>query len=92
MRHVVLAALALTAAPVAAQVAIAPLTIDSPIEAIAADPRAKAVLDAALPGLTAHPMYDSFKAMSLKAIQPMSNGKVSDAALAQVAQGLAAIK
>ncbi len=92
MRHIALAALALVAAPVAAEVASAPLTIDSPIAALAADPRAKAVLDEALPGLTRHRMYGFFKSMSLKTLQPMSRGKVSDAALAKIAAGLAAIK
>ena len=67
-------------------------TLDTPIETIAADPAGKAVLDKDLPGLTSHEAYDSFKSMSLKAVQPMSNGALSDAALAKAATDLAAIK
>ena len=67
-------------------------TLDTPIETIAADPAGKAVLDKDLPGLTSHEAYDSFKSMSLKAVQPMSNGALSDAAMAKAATDLAAIK
>jgi hypothetical protein len=70
----------------------AKLTIDSPIESIAANPAGKAVLDKDLPGLTSHEAFDSFKAMSLKDVAPMSNGVISDEALAKVAADLAAIK
>lgn len=67
-------------------------TLDTPIETIAADPAGKAVLDKDLPGLTSHEAYDSFKSMSLKAVQPMSNGALSDAAMAKAAADLAMIK
>ena len=67
-------------------------TVDTPIETIAADPAGKAVLDKDMPGLTSHEAYDSFKSMSLKAVQPMSNGAISDAALAKVQADLAAVK
>jgi len=72
--------------------ATAKLSVDSPIEVLAADPKAKAVLDANFPGMTDHPMYNSFKNMSLKQVQPMSGGRVTDAAIAATAAGLAAIK
>jgi hypothetical protein len=68
----------------------AALTVDSPIEALAADAKGKAVLEAEFPGITAHPMYDSFKAMSLKQVAPMSNGVVTEEKIAKVAAGLAA--
>ena len=42
------------------------------------------MLDKDLPGLTSHEAYDSFKSMSLKDVQPMSNGAISDAALSKV--------
>ena len=67
-------------------------TLDTPIETIAADPAGKAVLDRDLPGLTTHEAYDSFKSMSLKAVQPMSNGALTDAALAKAGTDLAALK
>lgn len=95
------AALALIASPAAAaapvQDAAAPaaaakFTVDTPIEQIAADPKAKAVLDAAVPGLTTHAMYDQFKSMSLTQLQPMSGGQLTDEQIAKVKEGLAGIK
>jgi hypothetical protein len=63
----------------------AALSVEStPIEALAANPAAKAVLDKDVPGLTAHPAYDQFKAMSLKQVQPMSQGALTDEMLAAV--------
>lgn len=79
------------AAAAAAAVA-AKFNLDTPIEALVADPKAKAVLDADLPGVTTHPSYDMFKAMSLRAVQPMSNGKLTDEQLKKVETDLAAIK
>ncbi len=93
------ALIALTGAPLAAESAAAPaaaapakLTIDSPIEAIVADAAGKAVLDANFPGMTSHPAYDQFKAMSLKAVQPFSNGVITDEAIAKTTADLAALK
>ena len=70
----------------------AKFTLDTPIETIAADPKGKAVLDTDLNNITAHPMYDQFKSMSLAQVQPMSQGALSDAALAKVKTDLATIK
>jgi hypothetical protein len=78
------------AAPAAA--ASGALTLDTPIETIAANPAGKAVLDKDLPGLTTHAMYDQFKSMSLKDLQPMSQGAVSDEALKKTGEDLAKIK
>ncbi|TGX53616.1 hypothetical protein E5A73_12390 [Sphingomonas gei] len=72
--------------------ATAKFSLDTPIEALVADPQAKAVLDADLPGVSTHPSYDMFKGMSLRAVQPMSNGKLTDEALKKVETDLAAIK
>lgn len=83
------------AMPTAGAAAPAPggaLTVDTPIETIVANPAGKAVLDKDVPGLTTHAMYDSFKSMSLKALQPMSSGALSDEMLAKVETDLAAIK
>ena len=97
-----LATLVFLAAPVAviAQTAPAPtapaasakLSIDSPIEVIAADPKGKVVLDANFPGMTANPMYEQFKTMTLKQVQPMSGGRMTEAAVAKTEADLAAIK
>lgn len=67
-------------------------SLDTPIETIAADPAGKAVLDATFPGMTAHPMYDQFKGMSLTQLQPMSQGQITDAQIAKAKADLAAVK
>jgi hypothetical protein len=66
--------------------------VDMPIEAIAADPKAKAVLDAVFPGMTTHTMYEQFKGMSLKQLQPMAGDQITDAGIAKMATELAALK
>lgn len=93
-------ALAAVAAPaaVAAQGEAAPapaaaaFTIDTPIEALMADERAKAVVVKHLPGIDQHPAYADFKALSLKALAPFSQGLISDELLGKIGADLAAIK
>lgn len=81
-----------TAAPAApAAAATGALTLDSPVEAIVANPAGKAVLDTELPGLTGHPQYEQFKAMSLKQLQPMAPDQLTQERLDKVAAGLAKI-
>jgi hypothetical protein len=53
----------------------------TPISEIAATPEGKAALDKNLPGLTTHQSYDRFKSMSLKEVQPMSRGLITDTQL-----------
>jgi hypothetical protein len=67
------------------------LTIDTPIEVVTATPGAKAVLDADIPGLTDHPLYDKFKSDSLRALAPKFGGAISDKDLAKVQADLAAL-
>lgn len=69
-------------------------TIDTPIEVLMADERAKAVEIANFGGqdLTQHPLYNDFKALSLKALAPFSQGLITEAMLARIAAELAAIK
>jgi hypothetical protein len=88
------AAQAQTAAPAAktAAVVAAKFNLDTPIETLVADAKAKAVLDADLPGLTSHPAYDSFKAMSLRAVQPLAQGALTDEMLKKTETDLAAVK
>jgi len=76
------------AAPAAA------FTIDTPIETLMADERAKAVVIQNFGGtdLTAHPAYDQFKSLSLKALAPFSQGLISEEMLTKIAADLAAIK
>ena len=80
------------AKPAAAPAAAGKFSLETPIETLVADPAAKAVIDADLPGITAHPMYEQFKSMSLSQLAPMSGGKLSDEALAKTKAHLAAIK
>jgi hypothetical protein len=70
----------------------AKLTIDSPIEALMADPKAKAAVEASMPGVDAHPAYGQFKAMSLKQVQPFSNGAITEDMLAKIEAALSAIE
>ena len=72
------------AAPAAYRTASLRLSINTPVVQLCADPRAKAVLDSDMPGLTTRPEYDFFKHMSLKTLKSMSGGKMTDADLRRV--------
>ncbi|HEY0266269.1 MAG TPA: hypothetical protein VGC16_05915 [Rhizomicrobium sp.] len=52
-------------------------TQDTPVEKIAADPSAKAILDKDIPGLLDDARYPLFKSMSLKQMQQASDGDLS---------------
>ena len=94
MKKMILASLAGLSIAFAAGAALAAdkLTVDeTPIADLAATPETKAILDKDLPGLTAHPAFDQFKGMTLKALQPMSGGVVTDEQLAAVQAGLDAL-
>ena len=68
-------------------------SIDTPIETLMADERAKAVVIANLGGqdITQHPYYEQFKAMSLKELAPFSQGLITEEMLTKIAAELAAI-
>lgn len=99
MKSAVLALLAL-AAPVTAQAQPAPapaaaaakFSLDTPIETLVADAKAKAVLDADVPGLTTHAMYDQFKGMTLNQLAGMAPDQLTPEKLAKVKGDLAPIK
>lgn len=76
----------------AAHVAQAKFSLDTPVEAIVADEKAKAVLEANLPGVTTHEHYEMFKTMSLKQIAGMAPDKLTPEVLAKVETDLAAVK
>ena len=68
--------------PVQAQEAPAPVQVaaynrDTPVEKLAADPAAVAVLNKDLPGLLTAPEFSIFKSMSLKQLQQASGGDMS---------------
>jgi hypothetical protein len=107
MKFIPLAALGLAAAAVTAPAfaaeddaatttttaaAAAAFTVDMPIEALMADERAKAAVLTTLPDLDQHPAYEQFKAMSLTAVAPFSQGMITEEVLAKIAADLAAIQ
>ena len=79
------------AAP-AAPVATTKFNLDTPIEQIVADPKAKAVLDADLPGLTTNDKYEMFKGMSLNQVAGFAPDKMTPERLAKTATDLAPLK
>ncbi|MBQ1498165.1 MAG: hypothetical protein IIZ38_07615 [Sphingomonas sp.] len=82
---------AATPAPAAAPAA--KFSADTPIEALFANEGAKAVLVAdGLGDIDKHPAYEQFKGMSFRAIQPFSEGKLTDEMLAKLDADLAKVK
>lgn len=80
-------------APAATPAAAAKFSADTPIEALFANEGAKAVLVAdGLGDIDKHPAYDQFKAMSFRAVQPYSEGKITDELLAKLDADLAKVK
>lgn len=80
-------------APAPAAAAAAKFNLDTPIEVLVADEKAKAVVAAGLGGdPSQHPSYEMFKGMSLRQVQPMSGGAVTEEMLATIEKGLAEIK
>ena len=75
--------------PVETRLTVARLDLNTPVSRLCANPRAKAVLDTDLPGLTARPEFPFFKSMSLNTLKKMSRGQMSDADLAKVQAELA---
>ena len=90
--HGVIASLALmVATPGLAKDDKPSFSIKTPIEKIAANPAARAVIDAELPGFTSHPMYEQFKTMSLDALDAMFPGAVPRERIDAVDKALRAI-
>ncbi|AUX68492.1 hypothetical protein CHX26_02255 [Porphyrobacter sp. HT-58-2] len=79
-----------TSAPVEAPAAL--FTLDTPIEALMADDRAKAVLAKHLGPVDQHPAYEQFKTLSLRVLAPYSQGMISDETLVKIEADLTAIK
>jgi hypothetical protein len=71
----------------------AKFNLDTPIEALVADEKAKAVLAVDLgTDVTANPAYESFKAMSLRQVQAFAPDKLTDTVMGKIEGDLAAIK
>lgn len=69
----------------------AKFSLDTPIEALIADARAKAVIDTDLPDLTKHPQYEQFKSMSLTTLSSFAPDKLTPERLGKVKDDLAKI-
>jgi len=67
------------------------LSIDSPIEAIMMSWEGRQLVNRELPTLATHPAYDQFKGMRLKDLQGVSDGAITDQALANIEAGLKAM-
>jgi hypothetical protein len=65
-------------------------TLDTPIKDLIADPQAKAVLDKDLPGMSSDENLPRFEDKSLRALQPLSGGQITDDLLKKVAADLSA--
>ena len=74
-----------------APVGVGALSLDTPIEQIAASPAGKAVLDKDVPGLITHPAYEQFKSLSIKDVQPMSQGAITDSMIKRLGADLASL-
>ena len=89
------AALAQTAAPSpapAAAPAAAKFNLETTIQDIVADAKAKAVLETNLPGISTHESYEMFKGMSLKQLSGYAADKLTPEVLAKTEKDLAAVK
>jgi hypothetical protein len=65
------------------------MSVDTtPIAELAADPTAKAILVKELGDVTQHPAYEQFKGMTLRQLQPMSGGMLSEERLTAIQAGL----
>ena len=80
------------AAAPAAPAAAAPLNLDTPVEGIVGDAAGKAVLDADLPELAAHPQYEMFKGMTLRQLASIAPDKLTTEVLAKIEADLAKVK
>ena len=84
---------AATPAPATPAATAAKFNLDTPIETLVADEKAKAVLAVDLgTDVTANPAYESFKSMSLNQVQAFAPDKLTDEVMKRVQTDLAAIK
>lgn len=79
-------------APAAPAAAAAKFNLDTPIQDIVADDKAKAALEANLPGITTHESYEMFKGMSLNQLSGYAADKLTPEVLAKTAKALAEVK
>ena len=82
---------AVSAEPVTAPATGSGFSLDTPIADLIADPRAKAILDRDVPGLSQDENLPKFKALSLRKLAPLSGGQMTAALLEKVGVDLAGI-
>ncbi|MFG6283762.1 hypothetical protein [Sphingomonas sp. S6] len=85
-----------TEAPAPPPTAAAPasrahFSLDTPIVDLLADPRAKAVLDKDMPGLSDDENLSKFQALSLRRLAPLSGGQMTAELMGKLAYDLAAL-
>lgn len=85
------AALAQSSDAPAATTINAHYTLDTPIKDLIADPEAKAVLDKDLPGLSTDENLAKFEDKSLRQLQPMTGGQLTDDLLKKTGADLGAL-
>ena len=73
----------------ATEAAESKFTIETPIEKLMTDEKAREVVLETLPDLDKSPYYGQIKGMSLKAVQPYSQGMITDEMLETISAGLA---
>ena len=86
------AAVAQTTSAPAAAAAAAKFNLDTPVQDLVADAKAKAVLEANLPGISTHESYEMFKGMSLRQLSSYAADKLTPEVLAKTEKDLAALK
>ena len=64
---------------------------DTPIQTLAADHGAAAVIERNIPGLLTNAAYPTFKCLSLRTVAAMSSGRISRATLSQIDRELSAV-
>jgi hypothetical protein len=79
------------AEPTTLPVSTSAFSIDTPIADLIADPRAKAILDRDVPGLSDDENLPKFKTLSLRKLAPLSGGQMTAALLEKVGKDLATI-
>ncbi|WP_374570873.1 hypothetical protein [Phenylobacterium sp.] len=78
-------------APAAAAPAPAPSVDNTPIYELVDNAQTKAVLEKHVPGISEHPSYEMFKTMTLRQVEPMSGGALTDDMLTAIQADLDAL-
>lgn len=83
---------AMPAAPATPAATAAKFSLDTPIQTLLADPAAKAVVEANLPGISTHPQLALFQSASLSQVAGMAPDRMPADKLQKIKAELAALK